>query len=194
MTGDPVRTLESIVAYDGSHFRVNDDEVEFRGGRVGRHMRVAPQTEGVGAVAIVVSGDRLALVRTYRYPIASYQWGFPRGFGHSPDPVETAGAEIKEELGLTVGTAEVLGYITPDSGILTNRVAVVIAVVDGPTPELEPEDDEEVLEARWWTIAELTSAISDGSIEDAFTLASLALALARGRLRPPRTSLVDGSQ
>lgn len=183
MTHDPVRTLESIEVYEGTHFRVNDDEVEFRGGRVGRHMRVAPQSEGVGAVAIVVSGDQVALVRTYRYPIASHQWGFPRGFGHRPDPLETARAEIREELGLTVGTDEVLGYITPDSGVLTSRVAVVIAFVDGPTPALDPEDGEEVIEARWWTIAELTSAIADGSIEDAFTLAGLALAVAQGRLR-----------
>lgn len=170
----PIEMLEEREVYANQYVRVFDDSVRFRSGTDGSYIRVCPRTPGKGVVIVAVKNGQLALVKTYRYPIQQYQWAFPRGFAHGPDALASAGAELAEELGATAHSMHVIGSVTPDSGIQTNHVSVVVANIADIG---QPTDHDEVVETTWVSTGDLLDRIVGGEIEDAFTLAALLLFL-----------------
>jgi ADP-ribose pyrophosphatase len=180
VTDGQIRRVRGHEVYRNDLVVVHDDEVEFASGRRGRHARVGWNVEGAGVVLLPTHARQVALVRTFRYPLDEWQWALPRGFAHGPDPLETARAELLEELGASDAQLALLGHLTPDSGLLSTRVAVVHAAL--PSPDLKPVDADEVAETRWVSLDDLTTEVGNGRIEDGFTLAALSLARALGVL------------
>jgi 8-oxo-dGTP pyrophosphatase MutT (NUDIX family) len=166
------RLAENLV-YQNPFIKVFDDRVRFSDGSLGTYVRIVAQQSGLGVVIIAHYAGRFGLVQTYRYALGEIQWGFPRGFAHSEDLETTARAELMEELGLEALSVSVLGFITPDSGLLASKVAVVW--VEVATNVGAPRDTVEVEAVRWVTQIELTNLIEGGHIEDAFTLAAWSL-------------------
>ncbi len=166
------RVAERLV-YENGFIRLYNDEVQFPSGQRGSYVRVAHVGLGIPVVLIVESRDRFALVQTFRYPLGQLQWGFPRGFAHG-EPLVTARAELREELGLEAAALTVVGHITPDSGLLSTRVAVVRAVV--AEPSRHTTDPDEVLDIRWVSAEGLHELFRSGAIEDGFTLSAFMLA------------------
>jgi len=143
---DEIRRTEERLVYANPYVRVFDDSVRFPDGRAGTYVRIASATPGEGAVIIAHYRGRYALVRTWRYALGQAQLAFPRGFAHGTDVLQTARNELFEEVGATVTAAEVLGYVTPDSGLLAQRVAVVLVdIEDEPTGP----HDSEVSNVTW---------------------------------------------
>ncbi|WP_431033052.1 NUDIX hydrolase [Streptomyces sp. P6-2-1] len=175
-----IQRSREVLAYGNPYVEVFDDEVRFGDGTAGRYLRIRHRGPGPGVVVLPVRGDRIGLVRTYRYPVASWQWGLPRGFAQDADPLETARAELLEEMGARAAALRLLGYMTPDSGLLTSRVAVVRAEVTEATGPVR--DLTEVAEARWLPHARLRQWAAEGRMEDGMTLAALGLAAALGEL------------
>lgn len=175
-----IRRIREKSVYQSAHVEVFDDEVEFDGSRRGTYIRIRPGGEGAGVVVIPRGPLGIALVRTYRYPIADWQWALPRGFGQDESPLRTAEAELEEELGLSARSFTHLGWVTPDSGLMESEVAVVLAEV--ATTELSPSDTQEVVAARWISPRELKLEIAHGDIRDGFTMAAMCLAEAQGAL------------
>ena len=174
MNEPPIRRARERLVHENAYVRVYDDDVTFADGATGRYVRIEPAGEGPGAVLLALHAGRIALVRTYRYPLDAWQWALPRGFAHDADPLVTARAELEEETGVTAADLRVMGAVTPDSGVQSHRVAVVLAEVHR-LPDGGPRDDE-VAAVRWATLDELELEIADGAIEDGFTLAVLTLA------------------
>jgi len=170
----PIRRTRERLVHENPYVRVYDDDVRFADGTDGRYVRIEPAGDGPGAVLLAVHDGRIALVRTYRYPLGAWQWALPRGFAHATDPLVTARAELEEETGVTDAHLRVVGRVTPDSGVQAHRVAIVLAHVHA-LPNGGPPDDE-VAEVRWVTLDELEQEIADGAVEDGFTLAALTLA------------------
>jgi ADP-ribose pyrophosphatase len=180
MSEPPIQRTRERLVHRNDYVRVYDDDVAFADGRAGRYVRIEPAGEGPGAVLLAVHSGRIALVRTFRYPLDAWQWALPRGFAHAADPLVTARAELQEETGVTEADLRVIGAVTPDSGVQSHRVSIVLAVV-GRLPDGGPPDDE-VAEVRWVTLDELERDIADGAIEDGFTLAALTVARVQGVL------------
>ena len=179
MTQPPIRRTRERLVHENAYVRVYDDDVAFADGLPGRYVRIEPAGDGPGAVLLALHEGRIALVRTYRYPVGAWQWALPRGFAHATDPLVTARAELREETGVTDADLRVIGSVTPDSGVQAHRVAIVLADVRA-LPEDGPTDGGEVAEVLWVTPAELEQEIAEGAIEDGFTLAALTLARAKG--------------
>lgn len=179
-----VQRDREVLAYANSFAEVFDDEVRFQpGDEPGRHLRIRQGGGDPGVVVLPVRGDTLGLVLTYRYPVSAWQWGLPRGFAHGADPLASARAELGEELGAEARTLRLLGHLTPDSGLLESRVAVVLAEIrDAPGPV---RDTREVARTHWPRLPELRAWIAEGRLEDGMTLAALALAGAQGELPAP---------
>jgi 8-oxo-dGTP pyrophosphatase MutT (NUDIX family) len=180
VTEPPIRRTRERLVHENAYVRVYDDDVAFGDGAPGRYVRIEPSGNGPGAVLLALHEGRIALVRTYRYPVGAWQWGLPRGFAQATDPLVTARGELEEETGVTDADLRVVGAVTPDSGVQAHRVAIVLAEVHA-LPDGGPPDDE-VAEVRWLTLDELEQEIADGGIEDGFTLAALTLARVRGLL------------
>jgi 8-oxo-dGTP pyrophosphatase MutT (NUDIX family) len=185
----PVHRLREVRAYGNSFVDVFDDEVEFANGIRGRYLRIVHAGGShAGVVLLAVHGEFVALVRTYRYPAGAWEWGLPRGFASDTDPLATARAELREEVGVTARELRPIGSFTPDSGLLASRVTVMLAMVDHMSGR--PEDELEVAEVRWVRTADLWAMAADGRIEDGITLAALTLAQANGAL-PPAADLTS---
>lgn len=165
-----IRRLREVIAYENRFIRLYDDSVEFPGGRQGNYVRLETLPAGTPVVLLAHWEGRIGLVQTYRYPIGRPEWSLPRGFAHGSSIEASAAEELREELGATASDLRVLGHVTPDSGLLSTRAAVVIARVVEVSDS--HDDFEEVAAKRWVTPVELTSMIRSGEIEDAFTLSA----------------------
>lgn len=176
-----IKRLRPREVYANDYIVVNDDDVAFPDGSEGRYLRVENVGGNAGAVVIATHACRVALVRVYRYPIGRWQWGLPRGFAVSDDPLATARAELREELGVAEpASITIIGSFTPDSGIRASSTFVVHAAVDEPSEQ--PEDQKEVAEIRWVGPDTLDGMIRSGELDDGMTLSALAIADRHGIL------------
>jgi 8-oxo-dGTP pyrophosphatase MutT (NUDIX family) len=173
------RLAENLV-YQNTFIKVFDDSVRFPDGSSGTYIRIVGQQSGLGVVIMAHHAGLFGLVQTYRYALGESQWGFPRGFAHDENLDTTVRGELMEELGLTALSASVLGVVTPDSGLLASKVAIVW--VEAATNGGVPRDTVEVEALRWVTQAEMANLIEGGHIEDAFTLAAWTLSKPRRKV------------
>jgi len=176
---DPIRLVRETIVYSNEFATIHDDAVEFPGGRPGTYLTVTPGDGNPGAVIVALAEGKLGLVKVFRYPLGAWQWGFPRGFAHGPDPIQTARAELHEELGLEADLT-LIGWFTPDSGVLTSRVAVVLARASSTASS--PTDVVEVADVAWLTPADLQSRFGRPGYDDGMTMAAFSLAIANGCL------------
>jgi 8-oxo-dGTP pyrophosphatase MutT (NUDIX family) len=175
-----IRRTREILAYSNRFVRIYDDEVTFSDGSPGRYLRIASAAEGMGVVILPIRDGQIGMVRVYRYPVGEWEWGLPRGFSQDPDPLTTAHNELHEELGARARCLRTLGYFAPDSGLLAQRVAVVLAEIDHPGGK--PEDTNEVADTRWLSVAAMWTEVAQGRVWDGMTLAALAIASSAGAL------------
>ncbi|MDR0417081.1 MAG: NUDIX domain-containing protein [Propionibacteriaceae bacterium] len=168
----PIRRLSGNVIYRSEFAVICEDQIEFSDGSPGTYVTVASGNGNPGVVVVPSAHGLLGLVRVYRYPLRAWQWGFPRGFALAPDPLVTAGAELMEEMGL-VGSLSLLGWITPDSGLLSSRVAVVLAEID--ESDASPLDTRKVAEVAWMSLQDMQRRLGADGYDDGLTMAALPL-------------------
>lgn len=167
-----IRRITEREVYTSTFGTLFDDEVAWPSGRHGSHLRLRMGDGRLGVVVVPRHAGLLGLVRTYRYAIAAEQWAFPRGSAQHSDPLETARAELHEEMGLTAELT-VLGCFTPDSGVQDSRVAVVLAEVDHREGTIQ--DTDEVAAVTWVSPARLRELLGRTGWDDGMTMAALTL-------------------
>ncbi|RAX44757.1 NUDIX hydrolase [Arthrobacter sp. AQ5-06] len=160
------------LVYENGFIKLYDDDVRFPDG-TGRYLRLDATFPGNAVVLVPTYEDLIGLVRTFRYPIGKLAWELPRGFSHGEIVEDTARNELQEELGIDGAEFEVLGFLTPDSGLQSARVAVVAAKVGDKGHG--PDDSVEVDLVKWVDVTELERMIREGVIEDSLTIAAYAL-------------------
>lgn len=178
-----IERLAEHAVWKNAHVTVYDDEVRFADGRAGTYIRVVPANELPGVVVLPIAAGRAGLVHVYRYPVQSWEWGLPRGYGHSSNPEESAQAELIEELGEPPRQLDFLGQVTPDSGVLASTVYLFAARYDHEVTT--PLDTTEVAGVHWVPIPDLLAGVAAGTVTDGFTLSAVAVALCRGLLTCP---------
>ncbi|WP_218713936.1 NUDIX hydrolase [Arthrobacter sp. BF1] len=159
---------------------VSTQSVEHQGRRWVQH-RVDADEGGIGVVVVATFAGKHLIVEHFRPVTGSTLTEFPRGFGTQPPEGRTPQQhacndgirELLEETGLQAETAEFLGYVWPDSGILGSKVAVVAIAAQSQEPV--QSNDGEIDRFRWATKEELARAIVTGEIADGITLAAYAL-------------------
>jgi 8-oxo-dGTP pyrophosphatase MutT (NUDIX family) len=174
----PIRRIRENAVYRNRFAAVYDDPVAFADGSEGSYLRIVESDGRPGVAMLAVCEDQVALVRTYRYPLASWEWAVPRGFAHGDDASRSAGAELAEELGHEPDDLIPIGTVTPNSGLLASRVTLFLARY--ATAVSEPTDRREVAEVRWIGFKAPYGEIASGQIIDAFTLSAVTCAQARG--------------
>lgn len=96
-----IRTLEERLVYENAYVRVYDDVVEFPSGVKGTYFR-SRWTAPHGVAIVPVVGERVLLLRNYRYSEKSWSIEVPQGFGSvGAAPEDDAVRELSEETGLT---------------------------------------------------------------------------------------------
>ncbi|MET0713716.1 MAG: NUDIX hydrolase [Mycetocola sp.] len=144
-----------------------------------RH-RILSNSEGDGAVAVVVDGSRVLFIDAERPAIARNLWELPRGQADAADGSATATAarELFEETGLIAVESRLLGQIWAESGLSGDAVNVVLIRVD----PLAKRGVAEYSATRWIEIHQIRHEIAGDQIRDGISIAALALAWAKGEL------------
>ena len=131
-------------------------------------------------VAVIVprlANGNLILIRQLRYGVAKYLWEFPAGTCDGKEsPLHCAKRELIEETQFKGSRFMKLISFYPTPGVSTELMHVFLAT--GLTPQKGIPDEDEVIEVRVFTPAQVSRMIRSGKIVDAKTLvAFLYLAL-----------------
>jgi ADP-ribose pyrophosphatase len=162
------------------------DPVVFPDGSRGTYLRIFERAALDGPLGVVVLAERdgaVLLRRVYRHALRAWSLEFPRGMREPGESVEVAlHREAEEETGHPVVHAELLGRVSPNSGLLAGE-ARVYRVVLGPRSRRAPAAREALGEVQWLDATGLRRAVAHGDIVDGFTLAALAQYWARAALQ-----------
>ena len=143
------------------------------GRSVGRDVIVHP-----GSVVIlpILGGERLVIIRNYRYAVEQELWELPAGTREPNEPtIETARRELEEETGYRAGSMTPLAEYFSSPGILTERmhafVATNLALVG------QGLQDSEQISVELMELAEARRKLIAGDFVDGKTVAVLGLYL-----------------
>lgn len=163
------RTLSSSHPWTGRRISVRVDEVERDDG----HRTTREVVEHPGAVAMLAwDGERLAMVTQWRHATGQALLEIPAGT-LEPDelPITTAQRELAEEVGLAAGRWEEGPRFFTAPGFCTELMHVFLATE--LTPAEADGDEDEQIEASWVTLPDALTAVDDGTIKDAKTIAAV---------------------
>lgn len=141
--------------------------------------RIVTTTRKDGVVAITRYQGKYILLNQERHAIRGKQYAFPRGFAEKDDPSgkESIIRELKEELNAVIRDEPIyLGRVVPDSGLASSVAEVYYTELDSYEEKAGYEGIESTREV---TEEELKDMISNGLINDGFTLAAMELYLSR---------------
>jgi 8-oxo-dGTP pyrophosphatase MutT (NUDIX family) len=128
-------------------------------------------------VIALLPGDRVLLVRQWRYGIGAPTLEIPGGMvevGEGEAPELAAGRELFEETGYRAGRLTYLGEVEPNPAFITNRCLTFLAHDLEQIGEPEGDGEEElVVESA--ALAEIPQLILSGAIRHALVIAAFYL-------------------
>jgi ADP-ribose pyrophosphatase len=171
VSGDAkAKTISSKIVFKGKVFSVRRDEViEPSGVRATRDMIAH---SGSVVVMPVLDDGKIVLIRQYRYAARQYLWELVAGRIDPGENVKQAAVrELIEETGLRAKKMRQFLEFWPSPGFLEEKMFVLLAqgVTQG---EAHPEEDERI-EAKAFSRAELKKMLQNGTLRDAKTISSL---------------------
>ncbi len=161
------------IIYQSPYNTFTVDPVIGKNGRIYPYERIIP-TNGSGVAVLTMCRGKFVLLKQERHAIRRSQLAFVRGF-REPNTTdrENVERELCEELAADVLkiSDEPIGYITPDSGLTSARVAIFAAEI---APEYKiQEGNEGIKEVLEYSEEELEKMVEDEELDDSFTLAAL---------------------
>jgi ADP-ribose pyrophosphatase len=175
MMTKPIVPREIRRVYEGRIFTVQVETLTLPNGRE-FSAEIVRHPGSVVIIPVTDSGE-IILVRQYRHAIGRFAWELPAGsLKPSEDVVAAARRECQEEVGLVPSRMTPLGSFYPTPGYCDEEMNVYRA--DGlrePTADetAHPDEDEDI-EARAFSRADLRQMIATGEIIDLKTVAGLA--------------------
>jgi len=169
-----IKKLSSKQVYANKWMSVREDEVEFDNGHQGIYGVVDKQPF---ALIVPFDGQRLYLVKQFRYPIQRDSWEFPQGMHEDEagtDSIKLASDELKEETGFRAASLTELGQFCVAVGFCSQECHAHLA--EDLTEEKQSlEITEADLEIGSFTINEFRDMLRKGEIVDSPTIAAFAL-------------------
>jgi ADP-ribose pyrophosphatase len=176
-----VRVLSQRRVYDGKILSLDLDEIQEEGGT--KALREVVRHRGSVAAIPIDDEGRLALVRQYRHPVGQALWEVPAGVlekGESPE--QAIRRELEEEVGRRAGHLEPLATFHPTPGFCDEVLHLFRATRLKEAP-VHPDDDE-ILEAKWYTLDAARGLFDAGEIKDAKTIIALLMESERRAGKP----------
>lgn len=176
----PLITSEPVC--DMGLFRVSKDRA--RSPRTGgeRDFYLVGMADWLMTVALTTDG-KLVLVRQYRHGSRETSLEVPGGLhdGAGERPEEGAARELAEETGYGGGKYLRLGELRPQPALLSNRVRIFLAKGVRRIAAPEPDAGEDI-EVVLIDPHEVPARIASGEMNNAMTVAALALACFAGHI------------
>ncbi len=160
------------VAYQGRAFGVQQVHFNLPNGR----HKVYDLVDHADSISLLPLDDEgnLWFVRQYRVGVADELLELPAGVLEAgEDPLQGAGRELREEIGMSAAHLTRLGGFYLAAGYCNEFMTVFLA--QGLTPDPLPQDEDEFLTLVKIPLAQALTMAQRGEIEDAKTLAALLL-------------------
>ncbi|HEU5122001.1 MAG TPA: NUDIX hydrolase [Candidatus Saccharimonadales bacterium] len=169
---NPWKVKSSKIVYENRWMRVREDTVVTPTGSDG----IYGYMESNDSVMIAVLNERneLYLVRTFSYPVASWNWELPGGGGDQEHPLEASKRELEEETGIKAATWVKLGTTRVCNGFMTERMTTYLAKDISFTGEKEAVD-EQIDTAALFSMEEVDAMIERGEINDGQSITGIHL-------------------
>ena len=161
--------------FEGRIFTVQVETITLpKGGRFDAEIIRHP-----GSVVLVpiTSDGGIILVRQYRHAIGRWVWELPAGsLKHGEDPQKAAARECQEEIGLIPSSVEKLGSLFPTPGYCDEEMNLYrltgLRAPGGGDTAAQPDEDEDI-ESKAFSVAEIRAMVDRGEIIDMKTVAAL---------------------
>jgi len=162
-----MKLISSKEVYKCGLFRVTEDHAtDGKGYEIRRSI-----VRHVGSAVMMAVDDkkRVLLVRQYRLPAGMAMWELPAGrLDPGESPLKAAKRELVEETGYQARNWKKLAMFYASPGFVSEKMTIFLAT--GLTSgEAQPMDDERI-ESRWFTSAELDRMLRSGKIIDGKTM------------------------
>lgn len=169
-----IKKTSSKTVYENKWLHVREDQVLFDNG----HQGIYSVVDKPDCVMIIpFDGEHFHLVKQYRYPIEKYFLEFPAG-SHEENTIENevklVRDELQEETGLRSAKITKIGVLNEVPATINQQCHMFLAEeLTAGNQDLEKTEAD--LEIVKMTQSELETAISNGNVSDAKTLAGFLL-------------------
>jgi len=177
-----IETTSTRLVYENRWMRVREDTIRRRDGSNGIY-GVVEKPDFVVIVPVEDDG-RLYLVEKFRYPVKGRYWEFPQGSweqAQETEAQEVALGELREETGLDAARMTHAGHLFVAYGYATQGYHIFPAT-GLRRGKVVPDQEEQDLVTRDFTLSEVERMIREGDIKDATTVAALGLLRVKGLL------------
>jgi len=168
------RRTESSRIYDGRILNLRVDKVQLPDGKT--TVREVVEHRGAAAIVPILDGDRVVLVRQFRYAVGSDLLEIPAGTLEADEnPKACAERELQEETGYVSGEIVKIAecYVAP--GYSSEKIHFYLARKLSRT-EMKTEEDERI-HVEVVPIAEAVRKVRSLEVQDAKTICGLYRAL-----------------
>ncbi|MDX5320481.1 MAG: NUDIX hydrolase [Bacteroidota bacterium] len=169
--GNPWKSKKKEVKLNTPWIEVELHEVINPSGNPGIYGVTRFKNLAIGILPVDEDGNTY-IVGQYRFPMDCYTWEIPEGGGpYGIDPLESAKRELKEETGIEAQRWDLIQTLQL-SNSATNEEAYIFLARDLKYGESEPEENED-LEIRKISVAELYERVKSAEITDSLTVAAV---------------------
>jgi ADP-ribose pyrophosphatase len=162
-----MKLISSKEVYKCELFSVTEDHAT--DGKGYEIRRCIVRHPGSAVMMAVDARKRILLVRQYRLPAGMKMWELPAGrLDPGEKPLQAAKRELVEETGWRARTWRKLVSFYASPGYVSERMTIFLAT-DLTEGEAQPMEDERI-EPRWFTSAEIERMLRSGKIIDAKTM------------------------
>jgi len=172
---NPWTTISTKTMYENPWMRVREDEVIRPDGSGGIY-GVMESKDSVVIVALNESNE-VYLIRSFNYPVSTWSWGLPGGGGDGEEAEVASKRELAEETGIIANKWTLLGKTRVSSGLMTERMAVLLARDLSFGDRLDADDKELISDGKFVSFEEIDKMIAVGEIDDAQTVTGLYLVM-----------------
>ena len=177
MSEPPIVPKEIRTVFQGRVFTVRVETIALpRGGELRAEIIRHP---GSVVIVPVTARNEIVLVRQYRPAIGQWAWELPAGSLKPGEDVESAARrECQEEIGQVASHLERLGSFFPTPGYCDEQMTFFKATglrEPGASDEEAHQDEDEDIQARRVSLAELRAMIARAEIVDLKTVGAVML-------------------
>ena len=164
------RILRSRITYEGPVFSVRqDDVIEPTGLKATRELIAHP---GSVVVLPVFADGRILMIRQYRHAAEQFLWELVAGRKDDGENfLQGAHRELAEETGYTAKRVRKMVDLFPTPGFLEEHMVIFLA--EGLKEGVARPEEDERIESRIFTLAEIERWIRAGKIRDMKSIAGI---------------------
>ena len=175
MMSIPFAVLDQSYIYRDGFLAFRKDRVRTADGEVIERKVVEYHSSSAVVPIAPDSGDRVLLIRHFRYPIDKYIWEIPGGMRKRDESGEDfAAREFQEETGYGITGLKHLLTFFPEPAFTNQSLSLYVGTVTD-LYETSKQSEPEIRESRWFAWDEVEKMIRNGEIGSSWSIIGLLL-------------------